>query len=380
MRHKFATLAVAAFVAGAASFVWACPDHEKKAATVAQETKSSCGAKAVKTLAKDSKSSCGGNVEAKVAQEAKPSCGAKTPTTVAQETKSSCGSDKAVTTVAQEAKSSCGAKAEGGSCCGAKTEGKSCCGAKAATTVAGEPKSSCGAKAATTVAQETKSSCGGKTHGTSACGAAKADGKPSCGAKSTITTGDSRVDAALASLPKIRYRVGEQVMCCEQTAAKLAESTGKPLEYLIGDEVLNGHCAAEIRMAAILEGEIQKLAAVQYAVADESVSCPATAKRLAEKKKAAVAYRVAGIDFESPDKADKAVKLVSEAVDGVKMSYKVGDEKFCCDKMAGMRAKGNGGKMSFVVGDEETTCENHARLLLMEAKARAAVQAAATAS
>jgi hypothetical protein len=89
-------------------------------------------------------------------------------------------------------------------------------------------------------------------------------------------------------------------------------------------------------------------------------------------------YRLAGYDFPAQDQAEKAAKLAKDAADQIKISYKVGDKSFCCDKMAGAEAKKSDAKMTFVVGERETCCEQEAKMLLTEAKVRAMVEAAAS--
>lgn len=397
-RHMLALLTAVCF-AGSAALVVACPDeakHGKSAKTVVHKGKAPCGsAKTATTVAVKEKAPCGAT---KAKATVKSDCPhAKKATTVADKAKAPCGSSKTAKTVAVEEKAPCGAtkaKAEAGcphakkattvadktkAPCGAKTakaDEDSCCSkSKKATTVAHDGKAGCGSsKTATTVAQTAKAPCGSaKAKGKSSCGHAK-----SVSASASAGTGDSRVDAILASLPKVTYRVGDETTCCEKTAEKMAEKSGKPLHYVIGDEVLDSHCAAEVRLAELLEKELEQLASLQFAVGEEAVHCPVTARKLAAKNGGKLAYRVAGVDFEDQTRADQAVKLVANALDEVKISYKVGDDTFCCDKMAGMKAKATGKPMSFVVAGEETTCEKHAKMLLMQAKARAAIQAAAS--
>jgi len=235
-------------------------------------------------------------------------------------------------------------------------------------------------KAGTTVAHDGKAPCGAKA----GAPCAKSGGAP-CHAKGTTVVsgeshGDNRIDAVLARLPKITYRVGDEATCCEKTAAMIAEKSGKPIQYVLGEEVLDSHCAAEVKLASLLEQELESIAAMRFAVGDETVGCPVTAKELAKKNGGTMAYRVGGVDFNSEEQAGKAVQLVTDAVDGVKMSYRVDGQSFCCDKMAGMKAKETGKPMTFVVGSEETDCDKHARLILMQTKIRAAVEAALSAS
>ena len=100
---------------------------------------------------------------------------------------------------------------------------------------------------------------------------------------------------------------------------------------------------------------------------------------LAKKAKTQVAYVVGGTEFADQTKAAKAVKLVSDAIADMMITYKVGDSSFRCGKSASAKAGEVGKTMRFMVGSEETCCEVSARLMLAKAKVRAAVEAAAAA-
>lgn len=189
----------------------------------------------------------------------------------------------------------------------------------------------------------------------------------------------SKAQTVLASLPSMKYRVGAETTCCSKTAGEMAKKTGESMKFVVGEEAFETEDAATAKLASLLDKELESLAAVQYSVNGECGRCPVTAKEQAKKQSATVAYKVAGFEFAEQEKAEKVAKLVSEAIAGVKLSYKVGDEKFCCDKMAGAKSKETGKSMTYVVGDEETPCSKSAQLKLTEAKIRKAVETAAAA-
>jgi uncharacterized Zn-binding protein involved in type VI secretion/bacterioferritin-associated ferredoxin len=248
-------------------------------------------------------------------------------------------------------------------------EGKAPCGSHAKIVADGEKKAPCGSHA-TTVADGEKAPC------------AKAAGEPcpcphSKAKAVTLASDNERVNGVMAALPKVQYKVGDQVMCCSKTAAMIAEKDHKTVQYVVGEETFEKEGDAEAKLASVLEAKLAEMQAVQYAVGGDCVKCPVTAKSLAKEKKAEVAYRVAGIDFQDQEKAEKAAGQVTEALQAVKISYKVDGQSFCCDKMAGMKVKETGKPMLYVVGEEETPCDQHAKLLLAHAKIQAAVVAAA---
>lgn len=226
-----------------------------------------------------------------------------------------------------------------------------------------------------------KGHCGGKAH------VASADGEkaPCHGGKAKLTSAEGhegcpikrRVDAILTSLPSMQYKVGEETMGCPKAAAKLAEANGGKIVYVVGDESYTDEGEAMAQLAKVLEEKIDSMTVMQFAVGDDCVRCPMTAKSLAKKADKKVMYRVGGFDFDTQEKAEQALAAVKTAVDGVKMSYKVGETTTGCSETAGKLAKENGGKMVYVVGEEETPCPKTAQLKLDQAKVQAIVEAAA---
>lgn len=220
--------------------------------------------------------------------------------------------------------------------------------------------------------------CAGKKAEVASSGSAGC-GKPCHASAGGAATENAAVQSVLASLPSIKYRVGDKVGCCANGASVTAKTEGKPVEYLVGDDVFATEAEAKVKLAALYEKEIENMTALQFSVGGESTRCPMTAKSLAEKSKATIAYKVGGVEFADKDKAEATVKLVADAATAVKMSYKVDGKSFCCDKMAGTAAKGSGKPIVFMVGEEEAPDEATAKLLYSQAKIRAIVEAAASA-
>jgi len=189
---------------------------------------------------------------------------------------------------------------------------------------------------------------------------------------------EKKVQTVLASLPSMKYRVGDDTTCCSKSASEMAEKTGKPLQYVVGDQTYGSEEEAMAALTKSLEKEAESMASMQFAAGGKCYGCPMSAKDAAKKAGGKVVYRVGGVDFEDKAKAESAVKLVSEKVASLKMSYKVGDSSFCCDKMAGSAAKKAGKKMLYVVDGEETPCAKTAQLKLVQAKIRTIIETAAS--
>ncbi len=188
------------------------------------------------------------------------------------------------------------------------------------------------------------------------------------------------VDAVIASLPKMQYRVGSETTCCSMTAKMMAKKSGKAMEFVVGDDAFADRNKAAVKLVSLLEKELESMQAMQFAVGSDCVRCPMTAKRIAKKQNSKVAYRVGGVDFQDKVQAEEAVKLASAAAGDVKMSYKVADKSFCCDKMAGAHVKKTGKKMRFVVGDDEVEGADDAKIALVSAKIRRVVEAVSSVS
>lgn len=230
-------------------------------------------------------------------------------------------------------------------------------------------KSHCGGTQATVTADKAKSE--GKdgaccAHGQAASAAAAKSG---CCSK-------SKGNALLASMPHLKYRVGSETVECPHAAGEMAKKNGGQIEYLAGDKAFASKGEALATLASMLETQAKELSEVAYVVGENSVHCPMTAKKMAEESKAQITYRVGGVNFDSREKAEKTAQLVKEAASAVKVSYKVGDESFCCDKMAGARARETGKSITYVVGDDTCADEDEMKVKVAETKLRTIVETA----
>ena len=291
-----------------------------------------------------------------------PKCGcgaAKKAAVVAQADKpksGGCGGDAAK---GADEKRSCGQGCE-------KACGQSCpqaCGQGCDKACGQSCDKGCGQKPATLTAAET--GCGQCPHAGKS--AAKGHGPHA-----------KRAQAVLASMPHMEYRVGGETMHCPKSARAVAEKTGGPMDYVVGDQTFTDQEKAVDWLTALLEMEVNSLQAVQYSAGGDCFDCPKTAQEVAGETNTQVTYRACGFDFTEKNKAQKAVQLAREKLADVKMTYKVGDQSFCCDKMAGATAKKTGQPLHYVVGDAETTCPKTAKLRTLQSKIRTIVETAAT--
>lgn len=249
---------------------------------------------------------------------------------------------------------------------------------------AGCTKPCCKTKGAT-VAAKGKTPCGKKCGTKKSVAVVSADGIKRCPLtgkpiKEQDCPIGKKVNAVLASLPTMKYKIGDEVTCCSKSAAAMAKKSDTKMKYLVGDDVFETAKDASAKLVALYETEVNSLNSLQFAVGSDCFRCPVTAKGKAKDSGKKITYRVAGFDFAEKSKAEDTLKKIAVTIANVKMSYKVGDQKFCCDKMAGARVKETGSTMSYIVGDDETTNEFVAKMKLAEAKIRAIIQTAFSAT
>jgi hypothetical protein len=168
------------------------------------------------------------------------------------------------------------------------------------------------------------------------------------------------VTLAMAKLPKMTYKVGDEAVCCPTSAAKLAEEKKAPMHFVVGEKVFEDKSKAFVSLVEQTESMVNEF--VTPCKCDKSG-----------------VTKIAGAACKCPVEAGKKAELVSTAVKGIEMTYTVGEETCNCPTKAAEMAKTSGEKMTYVVGEEKTCCNMTARLNLAKAKYKAAVQALAAA-
>jgi len=164
------------------------------------------------------------------------------------------------------------------------------------------------------------------------------------------------VSTAMAALPKMTYTVGEESTCCKKSAASLAKKASAPIHYVVAEQTYEDETEAYTALVETTEAFVNDFI---------------TPAKCEKSGKTSVAGKASACHIQ----AGKRAELVSTAVKKVKMTYKVGDEEFCCNQAASQLAEETGKPTHFVVGGEEIACDLSARLKLATAKYEAAVKA-----
>ena len=167
--------------------------------------------------------------------------------------------------------------------------------------------------------------------------------------------------AALAKLPKMTYKVGEESTCCSESAATLAKKHSLPVHFVVAEKSYEDKMAAYTALVETTESFVNKFIT--------PCKCEVSGKT-----------SIAGKSCDCEVMSGKYAAQVKTAVDAVKMTYKVGDESCGCPNQAAAMAKAKGAKTEYVVGKECTSCELTARMNLAHAKYKAAVAAINSAS
>lgn len=187
-------------------------------------------------------------------------------------------------------------------------------------------------------------------------------GKGEKKATATASTADAEqckegtcpIAAAMEKLPKITFAVGDETLCCEKSAAELAKKSGGHIHFCVGDEEFDDKADAQVALIEATESYVSTFT--------EPHTCEASGK-----------ITVAGTELHCPMCAAGLAKKMTAAMEGVQMTYMVGDKECHCPKTAAKFAEDAGLDKQFVIGEEKTTCEHSARLNLARAKYKAAM-------
>lgn len=179
--------------------------------------------------------------------------------------------------------------------------------------------------------------------------------KASCCSKESSCEGECPISTAMAALPKMTYKVGDESTCCADSAQAMAKKASTPIHFVVAEKAYTDKSEA---MTALVE----KTEAMVVAFTTPSV-CETSGSTT-----------IAGTSCSCPMSAKKNIELVKAAVDAVHVSYKVGDETCSCP-MKAKELAADGAEMKYVIGGEETCCSMTARLTEARAKYKAAVEA-----
>ena len=168
--------------------------------------------------------------------------------------------------------------------------------------------------------------------------------------------GDCPIKSAMKDLPKLSFAVGEEATHCAKTAEKLAQEHGKAIIYVVGKKKYDTEKDAKVHLVSVTEEFVENFAKPKHC----KVSGTTT---------------VAGKKLHCDVSAGKLAGLIKKAIDGVQISYLVGEEECHCPIKAKALAAKSGAEQIYVVGKEKTACKTTARLNLARARYRAAIKA-----
>lgn len=218
----------------------------------------------------------------------------------------------------------------------------------------------------------------------------------SCDKSKATCASDASCEAKLGKcMPKMAMMVGDKSFECPMSAGEAAKKEGKSITYRVSGKDYDTKEKAMAAYADVMDKFAAKFASVQTTEECKTAcegqgscsgekkagccsgdkSAKTTKTESAAKTSDKTMFCVAGMCFDSKDKAEAASKKAMEAMKTVKVAYRVGSKDFCCDKMAGEQAKKDHAKIIYVVGEETIECPITARITTAKAKVMAAMKA-----
>lgn len=214
------------------------------------------------------------------------------------------------------------------------------------------------------------------------CCATAGSGPATCTGSNTACTGGdaAKSKSGCCDMPCIVYTVGDEKTCCPDKAREMAKGDEKKIQYAVADKTFADKGEAMKALLAALESRQTSMMTVKYAVGDECVACPVSAREMAKAKSAKVQYQVASYRFDDEAKAQAALKDAKEAATKVALKTRVGEKEYCCNKEASAAVAKNGGTIEYAVGEMKTPCEIAAKVALAQARIKAANEVLAKAA
>lgn len=198
-------------------------------------------------------------------------------------------------------------------------------------------------------------------------------------AEKCCMSGDALAKAGL-KMPEMMYQVGDKKVCCPKEAGALANGDLKSVKYVVADKTYVTEAEATDAYGKALESFVADVTTVKFAVGDQCMACPMSAKDLAAKEGKKVQYRLASYNFDDAEVANKVAASAKDAASKVEMKMMVGDKCVSCPNEAAELAKKEGKSVQYVIGETKLECDKAAKIALTKARAQAAVATIAKAA
>ena len=197
-------------------------------------------------------------------------------------------------------------------------------------------------------ADETTKTCAAGKCDTAACEAGDCASCKECS--------ECPVAAAMKKLPQITFAVGQKKTCCPNSAGELSKESGDPIQFVVAEKTFAKESDATQALVEATEKFVSAFAAPKVC----KVSGTTT---------------VAGKSYGCNVAAGHATDVVKAAMEKVRLTYQVGEKECHCPVEAKQVAEKSGKETVFVVAGEKTCCNVTARLNLVRAKYKAAIEA-----
>lgn len=199
----------------------------------------------------------------------------------------------------------------------------------------------------------------------------------------TCTKGDAAACAkkcdekTLAAMPAMRYKVGDELLCCPKGAEKLAAEKSQKVIFVVDKQEFESEGDAAQAYRKVLDDYLAGMTTVKYVVGDKSTCCAETAATMAKAQNSTVKYQLATYTFDDKAQAEKGAMAAKKAAEQVAMTWSVDGKNYTCPKTAEQACNGNGKKVEYCVGEFKTQCEVTAQVELTKSRILAAARAIA---
>jgi hypothetical protein len=154
----------------------------------------------------------------------------------------------------------------------------------------------------------------------------------------------------------IQYKVGEETVCCPKKAEELAKGDAKAIKFVVANKEYATKGEALTALNTELDNYMSNSMKVSYSVGDEKFCCSKMAGEKAKKDSKQIAYRVASFEFKDEAAANNALKAAKEAAEKVSMKMIVDGKETVVDGKT-CAAKGESKSSCPMSGGETKTVE-----------------------
>lgn len=176
--------------------------------------------------------------------------------------------------------------------------------------------------------------------------------------------------------PAMAYRVGDETLTCPMTAKSIAEKSHSEMSFVVSGVAYEAEADAKAAHAAEMQRFADSLTRVSFVINGQKTQCADTiAKACDSAQDMKVQYQVGPAVFDSAEEAVRAAAAAYSAMQAVSMTYAVNGETTHCSIDAAAKSKACGSPVEYMVNGQKAGCGEDARYMLIREQVAAAVAA-----